>query len=162
MGTKEKEKDRPDYAAIRKDLEAKLLEEIPITEAMGITTSDYDGKNLSLQMPIEPNINHKLTAFGGSITTLTTLAGWGLIYLILKEEEEYNHHIVIQDSKTEYIRPVTDDFRAVCSKPSDEEIQDFITMFKEKGKARIKLHAYIFEGENASVKFTGRYVVIRR
>jgi len=45
---------------------------------MGVTVAHYDATGLTLRVRLEPNINHKSTAFGGSLVTLITLAGWEL------------------------------------------------------------------------------------
>jgi thioesterase domain-containing protein len=67
--------------------------------------------------------------------------------------------IVIQDSTTNYLLPVTGDFSAHCYKPDQEQIAKLKNMLKNKGKARLALKAEIREGERIAVSFTARYVV---
>ena len=52
-----------------------LHEEIPLTKAMGVEVNSYDGHCLVLSAPLDPNTNHKDTAFGGSLYSLAVLAG---------------------------------------------------------------------------------------
>ena len=66
------------------DLERKLREEIPLARAMDLRVADYDGQALTLAAPLPPNINDKGCAFGGSLASLMTLAGWGLVRLQLQ------------------------------------------------------------------------------
>lgn len=139
-------------------LQETLHHEIPLSQAMGLTVSAYDGASLTLRAPLAPNINHKSTAFAGSLNALTTLAGWGLIWLIT-HEQELPSVIVIQESATRYLRPVGQDFVATCHTPPARQIERFLTALRERGRARLPLVVEILgrDGEVA-VTFTGRYV----
>ena len=68
---------------------------------------------LSLWAPISPNLNHKSTAFAGSLNSVLTLSGWSLVWLLLKEWG-LSGTIVIQESTCHYHFPVHDDFVARC------------------------------------------------
>ncbi|MBV9231067.1 MAG: thioesterase domain-containing protein [Chloroflexi bacterium] len=140
------------------DLQETLLTDIPITRHLGIKVDSYDGERLTLTAPLVQNVNHKQTAFAGSLNAVITLAGWGLLWLILKELD-ITGVIVIQDSATNYLLPVTDDFSAHCYKPDQDQITKLKNMLKNKGKARLELKAEIREGEKIAVSFKGRYVV---
>ena len=98
-------------------LRAKLRRDMPITRALGLRVVGHEGGGLVLSSPLEPNINHKGTAFAGSLNATATLAGWGTIWLALREHG-IRSHVVIQDSTVHYFRPVTGDFTARCKAPS--------------------------------------------
>ena len=68
-----------------KELENVLHSEIPLTREIGIEVVDYTGDSLTLKAPLEKNINHKCTAFGGSLYSVSVLSGWGLIHLLMKD-----------------------------------------------------------------------------
>jgi thioesterase domain-containing protein len=138
-------------------LQHTLHAEIPLTQHIGIQVIDYDGASLTLAAPIEPNINHKATAFAGSLNSVATLAGWGLIWIMLREAALVAT-IVIQDSASQYRRPVGHNFSAICHKPDDAQIDQFMRMLREKGKARLELYTEIRENEAVSMSFRGRYV----
>ena len=138
-------------------LEATLHHEIPITRALGVTVESYDGQILCLKAPLAPNINHKDTAFAGSLNALATLSGWGMVWLIL-QEAKIAAKIVIQDSQINYLRPVAADFAAASRKPDPAQLRRFETMLVKKGKARLELNAEIFSGGGPAVTFQGRYV----
>lgn len=138
-------------------LAATLHHEIPITRSLGITVESYDGQTLYLKAPLEANINHKATAFAGSLNALVTLSGWGLVWLVLKEAG-ITAKIVIQDSQVSYLRPVAADFIAGCRKPDPAQLKRFETMLLKKGKARLELQAEIRVGTQPAVTFQGRYV----
>lgn len=140
-------------------LQETLYREIPITKHLGITVGSYDDMRLTLKAPIEPNRNHKQTAFAGSLNAIVTLAGWGLLWLVLLERD-LSTTIVIQDSVISYLQPVTNDFSAQCCKPDSASLAHFENMLRKKGKARLELVAEIDEGEEVAVSFKGRYVAL--
>jgi len=135
-----------------------LHSEIPLTKSIGISVVDHTDISLTLSAPIEKNINHKCTAFGGSLYSVSVLSGWGLIYLLLKQHN-LSGHIVIQESNTKFLKPVTTDITSKCSFLSETQYMKFINMYKKKGIARISLTAYIECNNETAVIFNGTYVV---
>ena len=140
------------------ELQETLAREIPITQHLGISIESYDDAGLTLKAPLQQNINHKSTAFAGSLNALLTLAGWGLLWPILKERD-LHAQIVIQESISSYLRPVTRDFSARCHKPDPTHIARLETTLRKKGKARLELQSEITERDIVAVSFRGRYVV---
>jgi thioesterase domain-containing protein len=138
-------------------LEQLLHSEIPISRAMGIRVSHYDGASLRLDAPLEPNFNHKSTAFGGSLYSLAVLCGWGLLHLMLADARIHKH-IVIQESNIRYLHPVVQDLHAEC-RLDDAAFKRFLHMLERNGRARLSLDVVITQGNRAAVEFTGRYVV---
>jgi thioesterase domain-containing protein len=145
--------------ALLRELQATLDHEIPLSRAIGITALRYDAAGLALWAPLAPNTNHKSTAFAGSLNALTTLAGWGLVWLLLREHD-LRGTIVIQESTTAYRLPVRGDFTAACALPKAEVIAAFVAAFRRKGKARLALSVEIAADAHAAVTFTGRYVAL--
>ena len=143
---------------ILEQLQSDLHREIPITRHMGITLVDYDDRRLTISAPLDKNINHRDTAFGGSLNTLATLAGWCLLNLITHSLEK-QLKIVVQDSTIRYIKPVMADFEATCRKPDRDELDRFLKTLRRKGRARIGLRSEISENGEPVVVFVGRYVV---
>lgn len=142
------------------ELEKLLHRDIPITHAMGISVKAYDGHELTLRAPLSKNINHKMTAFGGSINTLTTLTCWGLIHLILREAD-LNAHVVIQDSSVRYLHPIHGDMEATCQKPPQNLVKRFLELYKQRGKARLELSSTIYQGDEIAASYIGRYVALQ-
>lgn len=139
-------------------LGATLATEIPISSAIGLTVVDFDRDVLTLAAPLAPNMNHKDTAFAGSLNAVLTLAGWSLLWLIAYTES-IPAKVVIQDSAIRYLRPVTRDFTARCHMPGRNEIERLLLMLRRKGRARLELQAEIVEDDMTAVAFSGRYVV---
>lgn len=134
-----------------------LNNEIPITRSLEISVTYYNGSILEITAPLKPNINHKSTAFGGSLYTLAVLSGWGLLHLKM-HENHLNGHIVIQQSEADYIHPVTKDFVARASIEETTAGRGF-KMFKKKGKTRFVLDTTIEQDGRVAMKMTGRYVI---
>ena len=141
-------------------LQATLDTEIPITDAIGLRVAGFEAGALVLTAPLAPNINHKDTAFAGSLNAVLTLAGWSLLWLLARREA-IPAKVVIQDSAIRYLRPVTRDFVAECGLPASAEVERFLLILRRKGKARMELAADIREAGDLVVAFSGRYVVQR-
>ena len=141
------------------ELQKTLEHEIPLTQHLGLQVVSYDKKGLTLRAPLAPNINHKRTAFAGSLNSVVTLAGWGLLWLML-QELELPARVVIQDSSCSYRRPVSNDFSAFCHKPEAAQIARLAESLKKRGKARIELNVEIRNASAVAVSFTGRYVLL--
>lgn len=141
----------------KQDLEKNLHKQIPICGPMGIQVVDYDGVSLSLLAPLPANCNDKNTAFGGSLSALTTLSGWGLIMLKM-QEANISQECVIQASDIQYLKPVTSHFTAVCQWP-EKSGTALINSLKRKGVGRIQLASSISQDGEDAVRFSGRYVI---
>jgi thioesterase domain-containing protein len=141
-----------------RELIERLRTEIPISSVIGLTVERYENGCLTLSVPLGKNINQQGTAFAGSLNAALTLAGWSLVWLILKEAN-IEASIVIQDSGIHYRQPVTMDFRARCCKPDAATLEKMISALRKKGKARIALSAEVRQAGEVAVAFNGRYVV---
>jgi thioesterase domain-containing protein len=141
-------------------LQDTLASEIPISAAIGLKVSGFAAGALMLTAPLSPNINHKDTAFAGSLNAVLTLAGWSMLWLIAYSAG-MPAKVVIQDSTIRYLRPVAHDFAAVCRLPERTEVERCLLMLRKKGKARMELVAEIREAGELAVAFGGRYVAQR-
>lgn len=141
-------------------LQSKLNEEIPLTRAMGLVVKDLTANSVCLTAPLKNNINHKSTAFGGSLYSIAVLAGWSLIYSQL-QDRKLQGHIVIQESDIKYVKPVTKDIEAVCNIESPKLLERFIQTYLKKDMARIMLNTTIRQNGVECVRFQGKYVVHR-
>lgn len=138
-----------------------LHAQIPLSAAMGVRAARYDAEGLVLEIPLAPNHNHAATAFAGSLNALTTLAGWGLLWLLL-DEAGLAASIVIQDSSIDYLRPVDADLIvARCAPPPPVELERFLSALRRRGLARVALNTTIGPESRPQVRFIGRYVARR-
>ena len=93
-------------------LEHFLHEMIPLAKAMGVAVEVSDDQKLVLTAPHEQNKNSLNTAFGGSLVSLATLAGYGVVWELMRNEtdqEKVEGRIVVKESKAAYRRPVVGD-----------------------------------------------------
>ncbi|QBD81983.1 thioesterase [Ktedonosporobacter rubrisoli] len=141
-----------------RELQDTLAHEIPLTRHLGLIVDSYHNERLILKAPLGCNINHKRTAFAGSINALATLAGWGQLWLVLKELD-IPGQIVIQDSSSNYLLPVKDDFIASCQRPGEEQITRLAQTLQKHKKARVELGAEVYSGHDLAAVFKGRYVL---
>lgn len=141
-----------------RDTERFLHEQIPLTQAMGVKIESYDGIQLVMTAPLEPNHNHLGTAFGGSLSALTTLTGYAMLWLQLGDRHA---HIVIRESNIRYKRPVGGMLRAVCMRPDEAALAGFKSVFQSTGKAHLKLQVQVVHAEQICVLFEGDFVALR-
>ena len=131
---------------------------MPITRAMGVEVESYDATRLVLTAPLDRNVNHLGTAFGGSLNALAVLGGYGLLWIELQDTE---CHLVIRESTISYERPVRGELRAICLRPQEEALAEFRKRFDEKGKARIALDVTIEDDGAVAARFRGTFVALR-
>jgi thioesterase domain-containing protein len=138
-------------------LEELFHTQIPITAHMGVEVAHYDRHNLELAAPLIPNENDKGTGFGGSLASLLTLAGWGLLQLNAMERD-IECDIMIHKGEIEYLKPVHEDFTARCGLPEEGGLAEFFNRLQHRGHAKIVLRSEILAGDGCAVIFDGRYV----
>jgi len=132
---------------------------LPLIRHMELEVEHYDGDTLVLCAPLGPNINDKLTAFGGSLYNVAVMTCWGMAYLKTQEHGiECNQ--VVTKANIIYMSPVRGALRAVCKAPPEAEIEAFIAKFKQRGKAKIDLSAKITCGGKLAVDFAGQYAIL--
>jgi thioesterase domain-containing protein len=142
------------------DFERSLLADIPLTRAMQLRVQAWDGDSLVLAAPLAPNINDKGCAFGGSLLSLLTLAGWGLIVLKLRALQ-LQCDVYVQDSEVRYLAPVWEDFTAQARLAEGESWDEFARALSSRGRARLRVacHVPLATGTEACV-LKARFVAI--
>jgi thioesterase domain-containing protein len=147
-------------ALLLEELQSKLNGEIPMCAQMGIRVHATGEQGLVMRLPLGPNRNHQQTAFAGSLNAVCTIAGWGFVYLLLRELGRTGS-IVIRRSSIRYHEPVTSsDILARCLPIPAEARQYFVEMLDEKGQAKLDLVVEIAGSGGAAVLFSGSYVVL--
>lgn len=150
--------ERSDGSAARR-LERYMHAHIPLVAQMQVTVTGFDEHGLRLSAPLAPNINHERTAFGGSLASLMTLACWGYLWLSL--EDESGLHIVVNEARVSYLKPVTGELDTLCPPPPAAELKRFQETLARRGKARIELKAEVYQGDAVAAKYAGNFVVYR-
>lgn len=136
-----------------------IHEHIPLTSHLGAIVESYDGNTISIAAPLTPNLNHRNTAFGGSISALGILSGWALLFLKLKETGIKNR-LVIQKSSFDFQDPVDNYFKAVCTLPDPKVWEKFTKTLLRHGRARISVQSIIESSSGIGGIHEGAYVAI--
>jgi thioesterase domain-containing protein len=146
--------------AMLDELQATLEREIPMSAQMGIRVHGGGPDGLIMRMPLNPNRNHQQTAFAGSLSALCTIAGWGYVYLLLRELGRHGN-IVIHRSTIKYAEPVTtSEIHALCRAVTPAETQYFLEMLDDKGQTKLDVSVEVAGKNGPAVSFRGSYVVL--
>ncbi len=139
-----------------------IRSKIPLARAMDLHLHDYDGERLSLRAPLAPNVNDKGCAFGGSLASLLTLAGWALVELTLRDRGE-NCDVYVGESTVRYLDPVWDDLRGEAQLASGASWSTFFNTLATRGKARIEVMCEVpGAGAKPAATLSARFVAKRR
>lgn len=139
------------------DLETYLHAHIPLSAAMQVAVVSVSPEAVTLAAPLAPNINHRSTAFGGSVSTLAILSAWSLVNLRLRAE---GHHtrLVIQSNRMEYDTPIESDFTATAMLADAAAWPAFVKLLTRRGRARLVVQSVVRCGEVVGGRFEGEFV----
>jgi thioesterase domain-containing protein len=132
---------------------------IPLTAEMGIRVESWDDRGLILTAPFPPNRNDKGTAFGGSLSALVTLAGWGLTFLFLRDAG-ISADVMVRRTRIDYERPVRGDIATRCHMPEEQERNRFLEDVRRTGKARWTLIQEVAGNGLPAVTCEGLFVAV--
>ncbi len=130
--------------ATARALDARIREDIPMARAIDLHIEACDGDTLSMTAPLAPNVNDKGCAFGGSLASLMTVAGWALVVLAL-EARGLACDVFVARSEIAYRAPVWQDFRAVATLADEAGWDPFFARLGQRGKAHIDLRCQATE-----------------
>ncbi|HEX2139911.1 MAG TPA: YiiD C-terminal domain-containing protein [Woeseiaceae bacterium] len=139
------------------ELEHYLHEHIPLSRAMQLTVLNAEDGEAVLAAPLGPNINHRETAFGGSVSALAILAAWSLLHVRLGDART-THRLVIQRNTMDYRLPIRGQFIARASLTSPEHWERFQRTLARRGRARITVSSVIEHAGQTAACFRGEFV----
>lgn len=132
---------------------------IPLSKAMQVRVVSASPDSIVLGAPLEPNINHRETVFGGSASALAILAAWSLLHTRL-QAEGIACRLVIQRNTMEYDLPIQGEFLARSSWDDDGQWQRFRHMLARRGRARASVSSILeFAGTRVGT-FSGEFVAL--
>ena len=140
-------------------IQAYLYEQIPLSEAMEVRVVEIRNNLVILAAPLQPNINHRSTVFGGSASALAILSAWTLINFRL-QSKGIKTKLVIQKNTMSYDKPITSDFEAVCYLNESETWARFIKILQRKKKSRITVNSFLQCNGQRVGEFTGVFVAL--
>jgi thioesterase domain-containing protein len=141
-------------------VEQYLHEHIPLSRAMAVSVTAINESGVILSAPLLPNINHRSTVFGGSISAVAILSAWTFVHVQL-QILSIRAQIVIQSNSIEYLKPMEAEFQAHCLTPPPQNWERFISAVSKRGKGRIILEAEVYSRGLLAGKFRGEYVALK-
>jgi thioesterase domain-containing protein len=137
-----------------------LWSEIPICEHMQIRALPFSRERFVLLAPLAPNRNVHGTAFAGSLYTVMSMAGWGLIRVEL--DRQLGHatgkraDLWLTKASIRYADPVTDGFAAVAE-TDQRSLDQFWQKLLRKGRGKMRLNTIIGDPKSPLVTVQGEY-----
>ena len=135
---------------------------MPPVAAMQVEVEGMRGDALRLTAPLSANVNDKGNAFGGSLTSLMTVAGWGLVTLKLRLAG-LKAEVYVADSQIRYLAPLYGDLVAAAVFAEGQAWDLFVDTLVQRGRARIQVDARVLLPEGGlATTLSGRYVAIAK
>jgi len=142
-------------------VESYLHEHIPLSAGMGLRVIEASEDRIVVEAPLDPNVNHRETAFGGSVAALGILAGWTQVHLRLRREG-CDAHTVIQESAVRYHGPIHGAFRATSERVDQAAWDRFTRTLARRGRGRVRLTVRVEADGVLVATFRGSYVALAR
>ena len=134
---------------------------MPPVAAMQIRAVACDGERIFLHAPLTANVNDKQCAFGGSLASVMTLAGWGLLSWRLAQSG-VAAEIYVADSQLRYLAPLEEDLLGEAWIADGEDWAGFERCFQDRGRARIGLAACVRDTQGRVVaQMSARFAALR-
>lgn len=137
-------------------LQQAWYEHIPLSEKMGVRILQYTGQKFITTMPEAGNQNPHQTLFAGSLFSLATLTGWGLIWLMLRERH-LGGTIILADAHIRYSSPITGRPGAIADLGS---LSGDLDRLARGRKARVALQVELYGDDKQGAVFEGVYLVL--
>jgi thioesterase domain-containing protein len=132
---------------------------MPPVAALQLRIAGYDGERLRLRAPLQVHVNDKGCAFGGSLGSMMTLAGWGLVTLRLGEAG-LAPPVFVADSNIRYRAPLYADLEAEAWLEGGDW-EAVVAELRERGRASVVLEARVATGDGGvAAEGRARYVAL--
>lgn len=137
-----------------------LNRHVPLFRAMQGRLERCDADGVAIRAPLEPNLNDKGIAFGGSMAAIAALSGWALTAGLLRQHGE-SAEILIGECQLKFLRPVRGEIIAEGVWPEAAISQSFVDSYRTRGKARWSVEVLIRADGEPAMTFTGQYAALR-
>lgn len=147
----------------KNELQKYIIENIPIVKKMGFTIENIEGNQIIVSGEYKKHINHTNSVFGGSISSVMTLAGWGRIRVLI-EDIDKDAIILIKSNSTDFIKPVIEDYIVITEPIQQKDIEKLKKIYYKFEKGRIIVKAILKHRNSDEIlaKFTGEFVAIKK
>lgn len=144
---------RGDWCA---QLQQAWYQHIPLSEKWAYVFSSTPGRNLLPPCRRRGNQNPHHTLFAGSLFSLATLTGWGLIWLMLRERH-LGGTIILADAHIRYSQPISGRPSAIADLGS---LSGDLDRLARGRKARVQMQVELFGDDKQGAVFEGIYIVL--
>ncbi|WP_070964186.1 YiiD C-terminal domain-containing protein [Vibrio sonorensis] len=141
-------------------LEAYLHQHIPQSKSMAAKVDEIGEDFLAISAPLDVNINHRDSVYGGSASSVAILSAWAFLHTRLNSLD-VKATLVIQSNTMSYDKPILDDFTAVARANSTDDWSRFLKLYERRGKARIQINSTLYSAGQTVGEFTGQFVAIK-
>jgi len=145
-----------DHDSAAAALESHIRGTIPLADAIDLKVRRYTGDLLEMTAPLAPNVNDKGCAFGGSMASLLTLAGWGLVELGLRAQA-LACDIYVGSSELRYQEPVWSELRGVARFTESGALARLVNAVRARGKGHVDVVCEIVGEQRPATLLTARF-----
>lgn len=140
-------------------LTQKVHKEISLTKGLGFTIAQVSSVQSKVKVLLKPNLNHKMTAFGGSAHSAALVGGWALLNFYLPQKNISPDNLVGQDSSIQFLLPIDKNFEVKSFWSSSEDKNNFIKSLQTHRRGRVTLISKVFVGKRLCAIAESRFVV---
>ena len=119
-----------------------LYAAMPPVAALQLRIAGFDGDALRLEAPLGAHVNDKGCAFGGSLASLMTLAGWGLVTLRL-QQSGLAAEVYVADTQLHYRAPLFADLQATARLAEPDAWTGVLERLRDRGRASVRIAACV-------------------
>ncbi len=142
------------------EVEAYLHRHVPLSADMEIGVVACGPAGVTLRAPLEPNINHRATVFGGSASAAVIMAVGTWLHFSLRAAG-HTSRLVIQRNAVEYLAPIESAFEVNCPGLPTAQFERFLRTLDRHHKARATVTAVLTCAGRKVAEFSGEYVALR-
>ena len=136
-----------------------LRDRIPLTRAMAVEVRAASIDGVEIYAPLEPNINHRDTVFGGSASAVAILAAWSALHVRMRAAG-LDVRLVIRRNTMSYDRPITTGFTATAAAPAGEAWTKLVATIERGRPARVNVGAQLFREGQLVGELDGEFAVL--
>ena len=147
----------------REKLQRYIEDNIPIVKDMGFIVEEIGDERIVVSGEYCRHINHTKSVFGGSISSVMTLAGWGRIRVLIESFDPLAT-VVIKSNSTDFIKPVTEDYVVYTEIIDEKKIGKFKKAYEKFGRGRVEVEACLTHRSSNEVlaRFKGEFVALKK
>ena len=136
-----------------------LHERIPLSRAMAVEVREASPLGVTLYAPLEPNINHRDTVFGGSASAVAILAAWSALFVHM-QAAGLAGRIVIRRNTMSYERPIASGFTARAAAPGEAALAALAAAVWRRRPARVHASSVLASEGRRVGALDGEFVVL--